>query len=412
VNRLSLGLVVAISAAIVGLLVAAEMRIAGLESRELDRAGPSTVLVAGATAGLLEADLEEGDEVTFEICSPDAMLADRWAGALTLTIDAGVNRENVVTVPLDAQVLEGARRGDHGACLRFAGGTFEITDHYVVSVQGVSSAVAGLEVRARVIARRSLTSADRNSVFTTLLLALGLVLALAVRAPSASAPDERPVGKALAIAIGGVVAFVVVLVGVPMIMPRGPTFALAAGLALSLVEIVIAAALVTGGLGARARALTLERPDSLRVAILAFALAPVVGIALRFIAMWVLSFHLATGEAPIEAFVSWPSGLFSFAVLSVVAPVSEEIFFRGFVYGTLLGKGGAGRTTLAFLGAWLLFVVAHLTQTWGNWGGLLSVAIAGLGFTTLRATSRSTLVPAVSHLVYNGLLAAAALVTA
>jgi hypothetical protein len=40
---------------------------------------------------------------------------------------------------------------------------------------------------------------------------------------------------------------------------------------------------------------------------------------------------------------------------------------------------------------------------------MVSVLTAGLGFTLLRATSRSTLVPCVAHLVYNGLLAASAL---
>jgi membrane protease YdiL (CAAX protease family) len=409
VNRVSAALSLCIVAAIVGLVVAAAMRIAGLEARELDRAGPSVVLAAGATPTLLEVDLQQGDEVTFEACSPDAMLAERWTNAVTLSIDAGAERENVVTVPLDPGVIAGARRGDHGACLEFAGGTFEISDHYTVSARDITPAIAGLEMRARVIARHSLSATDRNFVFATLLLALALVLALALRVPSVVAADEREVGAASAVAIGGVVAFVLAGVALSRFMPPGPTFGLASGLMLSIVEIGIAALFVTGGLGGRVHALSIERPDRLRVAILAFALAPVVGIALRFVAMWVLSLRLTTGEAPIEAFVSWPSGLFSFAMLSVVAPISEEIFFRGFVYGTLLGKGGASRTTLAFLGAWLLFVLAHLWQTWGNWGGFLSIAIAGLGFTLLRATTRSTLVSTTSHLVYNGLLAAAAL---
>jgi membrane protease YdiL (CAAX protease family) len=40
---------------------------------------------------------------------------------------------------------------------------------------------------------------------------------------------------------------------------------------------------------------------------------------------------------------------------------------------------------------------------------LAAVAVAGLGFTTLRATTGSVLVAAFAHLVYNGLLAVAAL---
>ncbi len=408
-NRVSFGLALCLLAAIVGLLAAAALRISGLESRGLDRAGPPGVLAVGRAPTLHDVGIQEGDEVTFEICTPDEMRADRWGDAITLSLDAGAARENVISVPLDAGVIEGARRGDHGACLTFAGGTFEISDHYVVSAHDVTGAIAGLEVRARVLARHSLSSIDRNFVFATLMLALGLIVALALRTPSVLAIDERSAVMAALVASSGVALVVLVGVGLNLLMPPGPTFGLAAGLALTTVEVGIAGLLVTKGLGGRVRALSIERPVGPALALAAFGLAPVVGIALRFIAMWVLSLRLSTSEAPIEAFVSWPSGLFSFAMLSVVAPIGEEIFFRGFVYGTLLGKGGRGRTVLAFAGAWLLFLFAHLPQTWGNWGGFLSIAIAGFGFTALRAATRSTLVSTTAHLVYNGLLAAAAL---
>jgi membrane protease YdiL (CAAX protease family) len=184
-----------------------------------------------------------------------------------------------------------------------------------------------------------------------------------------------------------------------------------AGLALALSEVGIAVGLArtfaarSGTLGA----LALQRPTRALVTLIGFAVAPFVGVALRIAATRVLSWVPSTGEAPIEAYVSWPSGLLSFAALSAIAPVGEEIFFRGFVYGALRGEGGARRETTAFFGAWLLFVGAHLPQTWGSWGGLAAVALAGLGFTTLRAATGSVLVAALAHLVYNGLLAAAAL---
>jgi membrane protease YdiL (CAAX protease family) len=116
----------------------------------------------------------------------------------------------------------------------------------------------------------------------------------------------------------------------------------------------------------------------------------------------------ATGESAVQSFVRFPSGLLSFAALAVVAPLAEEIFFRGFVYGVLEQKS----RVLAFLGAWLLFVVAHAPQTWGQWGALVAIAITSLVLTSLRAASRSTLVPALAHLAYNGLLALSTLVPA
>jgi membrane protease YdiL (CAAX protease family) len=137
-----------------------------------------------------------------------------------------------------------------------------------------------------------------------------------------------------------------------------------------------------------------------------------VGFVLRGFALWALSNVEATGEAPIEAFVAWPSGLLSFGTLAVVAPVAEEVFFRGFVFGAIDDGRWGGRRALAFLLAWSLFALAHLQQVWGNWGGLLAVTTAGLVFTSLRALSGSTLVPALAHLVYNALLSVSVLTAA
>ena len=105
----------------------------------------------------------------------------------------------------------------------------------------------------------------------------------------------------------------------------------------------------------------------------------------------------ATGEAPIEAFISWPSGALAFAVLGMVVPLAEELFFRGFVFGALrpLGVG------MASVGTVLLFAAVHAQQAWGNWGALLSVTVTGIILTALRAVTGSAIVPAVAHLLYN-----------
>jgi membrane protease YdiL (CAAX protease family) len=127
---------------------------------------------------------------------------------------------------------------------------------------------------------------------------------------------------------------------------------------------------------------------------------------------WALSHVESTGEAPIEAFVSWPSGLLSFSALAVVAPIAEEVFFRGFVFGTIDNGQWGGRRALACVASFGLFAGAHWEQVQGNWGGLLSVTMAGVVFTLLRAISGSTLVPAIAHLTYNALLSASVLTAA
>jgi membrane protease YdiL (CAAX protease family) len=115
------------------------------------------------------------------------------------------------------------------------------------------------------------------------------------------------------------------------------------------------------------------------------------------LARWAVSAIPSTGEAPIEAFISWPSGALTFAALGMCVPLAEEVFFRGFVFGALRTRG----PWLAWLGTIGLFAAAHAQQAWGNWGALLSVTVTGIVLTTLRALTGSTLVPAVAHLLYN-----------
>ena len=146
-----------------------------------------------------------------------------------------------------------------------------------------------------------------------------------------------------------------------------------------------------------------ERPRSA----LAFAapqrVAFWLGAALAAAAVLVGTAHLAlrlvpaTSEAPIQTFVSWPSGMLCFAALGVVLPLGEELFFRGYLYRVALGLGRAAAFWITFA----LFLALHAEQSWGNWGGLVSVAAAGLALTGLRAWSASVLVPALAHVLYN-----------
>jgi membrane protease YdiL (CAAX protease family) len=222
---------------------------------------------------------------------------------------------------------------------------------------------------------------------------------VARRHPTTSALGTVLLGAALVVGTGIVI---------PSFLPGGSTYGLVAGLLLAVAEVALAVVLVGGS----ADRLGLARPRALWATAAFFVAAPFVGFVLRGFAIWALSNVEATGEAPIEAFVAWPSGLLSFGALAVVAPVAEEVFFRGFVFGAVDDGRWGGRRALAFLLAWSLFALAHVQQVWGNWGGLLAVTTAGFVFTTLRAVSGSTLVPALAHLVYNALLSVSVLTAA
>jgi membrane protease YdiL (CAAX protease family) len=81
--------------------------------------------------------------------------------------------------------------------------------------------------------------------------------------------------------------------------------------------------------------------------------------------------------------------------LNTLAAVSEEAFFRRFVYGALLGGGPA----LAVVGSGILFAAVHVT-VYGLWVLPLDLA-AGLLFGWQRHVTGSWVVPAATHAVAN-----------
>lgn len=82
----------------------------------------------------------------------------------------------------------------------------------------------------------------------------------------------------------------------------------------------------------------------------------------------------------------------------LVAPVFEEIIFRGYyfhIFRKSLGRAMAvGLITLTF-------AVLHVPQYWGDWAAILAVGGTGLGLTLLREWSGTTRASLIMHLVYN-----------
>ena len=421
--RVAIVLASAFAAGLVVVLSSIGGRVGELEAGELEEV--SSLIAPEGESGqltMLSADLRRDDEVVFEVCTNSALDPATWDGALTVAVVrmGSEGPEDVVRSPLDAELLAGARRSATLTCLNAGQGVIEVDGTYVTELSWSAVLPEGApHFRARTLARRSLGAPDRDLVFVVLLLALLLSLALYLR------PMRAEAGGMLALRIGVVIATAAALLlygamrYVTPHLPGGALGGLMSGLSLAAFEIVLAAAFLVRakdrlailGIGrvesaAGASPLRRARPYLLLM------LAPIAGLALYRVAGLALSIVPSTGEAPIEAFVSWPSGMLSFAALAVIAPIAEEVFFRGLVYGVLRGDGAGRRGVYAFVGSWMVFAVVHLPQTWGSWGGLLSIAIAALGFTALRAVSGSVVVPAVAHLVYNGLLSAQALLSA
>jgi membrane protease YdiL (CAAX protease family) len=421
--RVGIVLASAFVAGLVVVLLSVGARVGDLEARELEEV--STLVRAEGENGrvaMLSVDLHRDDEVVFEVCTNSALDPATWDGALTVAVvrTSSGGSEDVVRSPLDAELLAGARRSPTLTCLNAGQGVIEVDGTYVIELSwSAELPEAPADFRARTLARRSLGAPDRDLIFAILVLALLSSLALYLRPMRAGAGGMLELRFGIAIATAAALLLYGFMRYVTPYLPGGAVGGLVSGLSLAVFELVLAAALLVRakdrlailGIGrlesvAGASRLSRARPYLLLV------LAPIAGLALYRIAGLALSIVPSTGEAPIEAFVSWPSGMLSFAALAVTAPIAEEVFFRGLVYGVLRGDGAGMRSLYAFVGSWMVFAVVHLPQTWGSWGGLLSIAIAALGFTALRAASGSVVVPAVAHLVYNGLLSAQALLSA
>jgi membrane protease YdiL (CAAX protease family) len=96
---------------------------------------------------------------------------------------------------------------------------------------------------------------------------------------------------------------------------------------------------------------------------------------------------------------------YALALTALLAPVSEELFFRGLVYRCLEGRG-AGRWArwMPVLGQGLLFAGAHAMQLQGALVGLVPILGVGLAAGFWRARTGGLAAPWVVHAVYNGTL--------
>lgn len=356
--------------------------------------------------------LEAGALATFEACFLDRLDPATWSGTLAVTVRQATSPEPMVDLPFEEGVLAYAQRSDRAACLLLAfEERVERSGEHVVEASwsgaGLPEGVAGTPVAARVLAHAELGAGDLALVALALLG--GLLIAAsgwtrrpapddpsAAAEPSSPAAPRRPLLRA-GLGAALLLAVALLLAALPF---GGSAGGLWSGLVLALAQVALAGLLVGGPLGGgrRARALGLARPR--RAAWLVLA-APLVGGALWLAGEVLRGLVPSTSVAPLETFVSSPSGMLAVAVVAAAAPLAEELFFRGFLYGlvaTRLGDGAAFAVTA------LLFALAHLAQDWGAWGSAAAIAVTGLALSALRWWSGSAVAPALAHLTLNGII--------
>ena len=85
----------------------------------------------------------------------------------------------------------------------------------------------------------------------------------------------------------------------------------------------------------------------------------------------------------------------------ILAPIAEEIFFRGVVFNALLREGGR---RWAFIGSSALFAIIHVSLV-----ALLPIFLLGLALAWIYQRSGNLLAPIAMHATVNGISVALAL---
>lgn len=102
---------------------------------------------------------------------------------------------------------------------------------------------------------------------------------------------------------------------------------------------------------------------------------------------------------PIEEYFRTPSSAYALAAFGIlIAPVVEELFFRGFLYPALARPMGVAVAMVITAGG---FALIHSEQLAHAWAPLLVLFAVGLVLTAVRAKTKSVAVCVLIHTGYN-----------
>ncbi|MEO0607101.1 MAG: CPBP family intramembrane glutamic endopeptidase [Pseudomonadota bacterium] len=83
----------------------------------------------------------------------------------------------------------------------------------------------------------------------------------------------------------------------------------------------------------------------------------------------------------------------------ILAPIVEEVAFRGVAFGALISRGLSGPAAIVLSS--LAFAISHLQY---SPAAMLIVFVSGVGFAVLRLLSGTVLVPIVAHMTANAVV--------
>ncbi|HEX6242035.1 MAG TPA: hypothetical protein VFZ61_14095, partial [Polyangiales bacterium] len=310
------------SSLLLGALGLGGARVAQLVSSELEHEGTLASLgqragQPGATrisARLTEVTLRQGEEATFEVCADGDLSDARHAGAVDFVVWREADQKLELKVELDAAHRALVKRTQRRSCLTLGGGNVSDSARYALDAvwagRTLSPELARLPLRARVLAKQPLSARDGLLVLSAAVGAMLCVLS-AFMATREGAPPvaRRGLAWALGLGLGGALLFRLALL-LPL---RFSTSGLVRGLLIGALEVGLAMWGARMVFAAPRPGLGLHAPRR-RAAQWLFG-ACLGALCLRLASHWALRLVPSTGEAPIEAFLSWPSGALSFALL-------------------------------------------------------------------------------------------------
>lgn len=352
------------------------------------------MLEASATrisARLGSARIDAGQFAVFELCAAHDLAGPAFVEAFDIAVLHLEARQLMLRVPLDRAHLAHVNSTAAGSCLFLGSGTIEHAGTYTVEAVWHDQPPTAAEVLdnplvQRVLVKTPLSRLDLAAIAALGLLVLGSVSWLLISAPAVSSHDRR--APTWLVLVVPTVALALVYCGMQW-PSSGALRTTCKGLLLLALQCAVAIfAARTCHTG-----LALVQPHK-RYAWLGALVAWPLLIASARLALRVVP---STAEAPLETFISWPSGMLAAALLGVLLPIGEELFFRGFLLGVWTRFGSVP----AFVGSTLVFGALHTQQSWGNWGGLLAVFVTGAVLGGLRVWSGSTWIVLLSHVAYN-----------
>jgi membrane protease YdiL (CAAX protease family) len=128
------------------------------------------------------------------------------------------------------------------------------------------------------------------------------------------------------------------------------------------------------------------------------------GVALAFGLQGLAHFLPMPKELPIDRFFQTTSEAWVLSVFGVtLAPLLEELFFRGFLYPVLVRRLGVVAAVLLTSAG---FGLIHAPQLGRAWAPVLVVFLVGLALTITRALTKSVASSLLIHIAYNGTISA------